>query len=201
MPAVRILKNRLVFDGTIGITGCQAKRRRVPHHAQHLLQPRHPTSSRVYNTSLHADSAEESAPGNNYDVAAPAPPSAAFVNGSQFLESPLPRIGGGARVSRMVATTSPSNLRLGRSEHEADRLATGGTVDVKVPFDPSARRLPVERAKRGGLAAAGDGHQPLRGERSPGLHRRPIRRRDPQRGRLPGRLEDRHGRDRHPGAA
>ena len=98
IPGVRILKNRLVFDGTIGNGG-------LPTEAggaflttpSTCFDPNQPADEATYNTLLHADSKEEEAPEDEYGVSAPAPPAAAFLAGSEFVESPLPRAGGAAR--------------------------------------------------------------------------------------------------------
>ena len=47
----------------------------------------------------------------------------------------------------------------------------------------------------------GHGPQPLRRRRPRSLHRRPVRQGDAEPGRLPGGVEDRHGRDRNAAAA
>ena len=95
----KILKNRLVFDGTIGNHGLPTESGGTfITSPSTCFNPNEAAFATVYNTILHADSQEEEAPGNEYDVAAPAPPSASFLAGSERVESPLPRVGGGARV-------------------------------------------------------------------------------------------------------
>ncbi len=140
IPAVRILKNRLVFDGTIGNHGLPSEGGGpFLTSPSTCFNPNLAQYATIYNTTLHADSAEEEAPGNNYDVAAPAPPSAAFLTGSEFLESPLPRIGGGARVMPTGCNNVPFKPSTsGSTSTNQTDSPTGGTVEVKVPFEPSA---------------------------------------------------------------
>jgi hypothetical protein len=139
----KIHTNRLVFDGTIGNGG-------LPGEAggafittpSTCFNPNQPQLATVYNTLLHADSQEEEAPENEYDVEdvkAGTPPPPAFLAGSEFVESPLPK---GDDDQRLMPTgcdeipfepstsTSPSTDRTDSP--------TGGTVEVKVPFDPPA---------------------------------------------------------------
>ena len=135
----KILKNRLVFDGTIGNHG-------LPTEAggafltspSTCFNPNEAAFATVYNTILHADSQEEEAPGNEYDVAAPAPPSASFLAGSERVESPLPRIGGGARVMPTGCDKVPfaptTSQAPGTTQTDSPM---GGTVTVNVPFKPA----------------------------------------------------------------
>ncbi len=136
IPGVRILKNRLVFNGTIGSGGAGGAFLTSPSTC---LNPNEPGSATVYNTILNADSVEEQAPGDEYDVAAPAPPSAAFLAGSERIESPLPRVGGGDRVMPTGCNNVPfkptTSQAPGTSQTDSPM---GGTVTVNVPFDPPA---------------------------------------------------------------
>ncbi len=140
IPGVRILKNRLVFDGTIGGHGLPTE-----GGGPFLTSPStcfNPNTAQfatIYNTQLHADSAEEEAPGNDYDVASPAPPSAAFLAGSEHLESPLPRVGGGDRVMPTGCAKVPFKPSTsGTPSTNQTDSPMGGTVEVKVPFEPAA---------------------------------------------------------------
>ena len=135
----KILRNRLVFDGTIGGHGLPGE-----NGGAFLTTPstcfnaNEPAFATTYNTILHADSQEEEAPQNEYDVASPAPPPAAFLAGSERVESPLPRIGGvretpeGCNLVPFKPSTSGTP-----STNQTDS-PMGGTVEVKVPFTPSA---------------------------------------------------------------
>jgi len=137
----KILKNRLVFDGTIGSGG-------LPSDGggafittpSTCFDPNQPAFEKVYNTLLHADSVDESAPQDDYDVNAPAPPPPAFLAGSEFVESPLPRKeGGGPRVMPTGCGKVPfepaTSQAPGTSQTDSPM---GGTVEVTMPFDPAA---------------------------------------------------------------
>jgi hypothetical protein len=133
----KILKNRLVFDGTIGTGGQGGAFITTPSTC---FDPNQPAFATVYNTLLHADSKQEEAPQNQYDVAAPAPPPPAFLAGSQFVESPLPKENGsGPRVKPTGCDKVPFEPTTSQSPgtNQTDS-PMGGTVEVKVPFTPSA---------------------------------------------------------------
>lgn len=137
---VKILRNRLVFDGTIGNGGLPGEEGGAfLTTPSTCFNPNQPAFERVYNTLLHADSQEEEAPDNEYDVAAPAPPSPAFLAGSEFVESPLPRVSGGERVMPTGCDKVPFQPSISQSPgtNQTDS-PMGGTVEVKVPFDPPA---------------------------------------------------------------
>jgi hypothetical protein len=138
IAGVRILKNRLVFDGTIGVGGQGGAFITTPSTC---FDPNQPAFATVYNTLLHADSVEESAPQDDYDVNTPAPPPAAFLAGSQFVESPLPREdeGKGPRVKPEGCNKVPFQPTTSQSPgtNQTDS-PMGGMVEVKVPFSPSA---------------------------------------------------------------
>jgi hypothetical protein len=137
----KILKNRLVFDGTIGSGGLPGEDGGAfITTPSTCLNPNQPSFEKVYNTLLHADSVQESAPQDDYDVTAPAPPPAAFLAGSQFVESPLPKEeGNGPRVMPTGCDKVPfaPSTSAVPSNNQTDS-PTGGTVEVKVPFQPSA---------------------------------------------------------------
>jgi hypothetical protein len=141
IPAVRILKNRLVFNGTIGGGGLPGEEGGAfLTTPSTCFNPNQPAFEKVYNTLLHADSVEEPAPEDEYDVTAPAPPPPAFLAGSQFVESPLPHENGsGPRVMPTgcdkVPFTPSTSQAPGTNQTDSPM---GGTVTVNVPFDPSA---------------------------------------------------------------
>jgi hypothetical protein len=136
----KILKNRLVFDGTIGNGGLPGEGGAFLTTPSTCFNPNQPAFEKTYNTLLHADAVDEPAPEDEYDVAAPAPPPPAFLAGSEFVESPLPKVNG----SR-VMPTGCDKVPFGPSTSQAPGTSQtdspmGGTVEVKVPFDPP---LPV----------------------------------------------------------
>jgi hypothetical protein len=141
VPAVRILKNRLVFDGTIGSHGLPTESGGAfLTTPSTCFDPNQPAFEKVYNTLLHADSVEEPAPEDEYDVTTPAPPPPAFLAGSQFVESPLPREGGtGPRVMPTGCDKVPFEPSTSQAPgtNQTDS-PMGGTVTVNVPFDPPA---------------------------------------------------------------
>lgn len=137
----KIFKNRLVFDGTIGSHGLPGENGGAfITTPSTCFDPNQPAFEKVYNTGLHADSKEEEAPQNQYDVAAPAPPSAAFLAGSQFVESPLPKEGGtGPRLMPTGCDKVPFKPSTSQAPgtNQTDS-PMGGTVSVDVPFEPAA---------------------------------------------------------------
>jgi hypothetical protein len=131
VAGTKILKNRLVFEGTAGQVGAGGAFLTNPSTCNN---PRVEPFGAQYTTYLHADSVEEEAPDDNYDLAAPAPPSAAFLAGSQLLASPLPNgvaPDGCASVPFKPSTSADPGTNLTDSP-------SGATVNVKVPFEPSA---------------------------------------------------------------
>jgi hypothetical protein len=136
---VRILRNRLVFDGTIGNGGLPSEEGGAfLTTPSTCFNPNEPAFAKTYNTLLHADSQEEEAPENEYDVAAPAPPSAAFVAGSELVESPLPKISG-SRVMPTGCEDIPFEPATSQSPGTSQTDSPmGGAVEVEVPFDPPA---------------------------------------------------------------
>jgi hypothetical protein len=127
----RILKNRLVFDGETELQPGGGRFLTIPSTCENSeVEP----FKRQYTTFLHADSFEEQAPNNDYDVAAPAPPPATFVNGSETVLSPLPPGAspeGCGNVPFTPSTTADPGTNLTDSP-------AGATVDVMVPFEPTA---------------------------------------------------------------
>jgi len=135
----KILRNRLVFDGTTGGHGLPGEEGgaflTTPSTCFNVNEPAFATT---YNTILHADSQEEEAPQNEYDVASPAPPPAAFLAGSERVESPLPKVGA-ARVTPTGCNQIPFKPSTsGTPGTNQTDSPMGGTVEVKVPFQPSA---------------------------------------------------------------
>jgi hypothetical protein len=138
---VKILRNRLVFNGTIGNGGLPTEEGGAfLTTPSTCFDPNQPAFEKTYNTLLHADSQEEEAPQNEYDVAKPAPPPPAFLAGSQFVESPLPRENGtGPRVMPTGCDKVPFEPSTSGAPSTAQTDSpTGGTVEVKVPFEPAA---------------------------------------------------------------
>lgn len=127
----KILKNRLVFDG---------ETEESPGGGKFLTNPSTCNNPAVepfkagYTTYLHADSQEEEAPDNSYDVASPAPPSAAYIAGSQAVAASLPngvQPDGCGGVPFKPSTSASPGTTLTDSP-------AGATVNVKVPFEPLA---------------------------------------------------------------
>ncbi len=136
----KIHTNRLVFDGTIGNGGLPGEEGGAfITTPSTCLNPNQAGLATVYNTGLHADSQEEEAPDNEYDVAAPAPPPAAFLAGSEFVESPLPKGEDGQRLMPTGCDEIPFEPSTsGAPSSDTTDSPTGGTVEVGVPFDPPA---------------------------------------------------------------
>jgi hypothetical protein len=127
----RILENRLVFDGQTGQTGVGGAFLTTPSTCNDAeAEP----FKRQYTTFLHADSFEEEAPDNGYDVAAPAPPSQAFVNGSQAVAAPLAK-GAGPQGCANVPFAPTTSADPGTNLTDSP---SGATVNVRVPFEPGA---------------------------------------------------------------
>lgn len=137
---VRILRNRLVFDGTIGNGGLPSEDGGAfLTTPSTCFNPNLPQFATIYNTILHADSEEQEAPDDEYSVAGPATPPPAFLAGSERLESPLPRIDGGDRVMPSDCEDVPFKPETSQSPGTSQTDSPmGGTVEVKVPFDPEA---------------------------------------------------------------
>jgi hypothetical protein len=136
----KIHTNRLVFDGEIGNRG-------LPTEAggaflttpSTCFNPNEAAFATTYNTILHADSQEERAPNDEYDAVAPTPPPAAFLAGSERVESPLPRGKDGARLMPTGCNDIPFKPSTsGTPSTNQTDSPMGGTVEVKVPFQPAA---------------------------------------------------------------
>jgi hypothetical protein len=127
----RILKNRLVFDGQTELQSGGGRFLTTPSTCN---DPQVEPFKRQYTTFLHADSFEEEAPSNGYDVAAPAPPPVSFLEGSQKVEAPQPKgvvPDGCDKVPFNPSTSADPNTAQTDSP-------SGATVNVNVPFDPTA---------------------------------------------------------------
>lgn len=117
IKGVRVLKNRLIFEGNVG--------KGVPGRGAFLTNPStclggHAQSGPLYSTFLHADSYQEIAP--------------AFPAGSQALESPLPP---------GVQPTGCANVPFAPAVSTAPATTVtdapfGPAINLTVPFDPSA---------------------------------------------------------------
>jgi hypothetical protein len=127
----KILKNRLVFNGT---TETASGGGRFLTNPSTCFNPAASGFGQRYSTFLHADSAQESAPNDEYDVAGPAPPPSSFVSGSQGLEAPLPpgvKPTGCGSVPFTPSTSAQPGTNLVDSP-------AAPTVNVSVPFNPTA---------------------------------------------------------------
>jgi hypothetical protein len=127
----RILENRLVFDGETELTPGGGRFLTTPSTCEN---PEIEPFKRQYTTFLHADSFEEEAPDNQYDVAAPAPPPSSYVNGSEPVDSYLPK---GARPEGCDKVPFQPSTSADPGTNRTDS-PTGPTVEVKVPFEPTA---------------------------------------------------------------
>jgi hypothetical protein len=131
IAGVKILKNRLTFFGTTGQLGAGGAFLTTPSTCNNAgAEP----FKREYTTYLHADSVEESAPEDSYDVTTPTRPSAGFVGGSQVLAAPLPQ-----GVSPTGCASVPFEPTVGSSSGTAKTDSPEGpTVEAGFPFDPQA---------------------------------------------------------------
>jgi hypothetical protein len=127
----KILKNRLVFNGSTEATPGGGKFLTNPSTC---FNPAEPGLGQRYSTFLHADSEQEPAPEDEYDVANPAPPSAAFVSGSQAAEAPLPA-GVKPTGCNAVPFTPTTSAQPGTNLVDSPAAPT---VNVEVPFNPTA---------------------------------------------------------------
>lgn len=135
VAGIRILKNRLVFNGTIGNNGLPGETGGAfLTNPSTCFNPEVEPFKGQYTTYLHADSVEEPAPEDGYDLTVPAPPSAAFLTGSQELKSPLPK---GAKPEHCDKVPFAPSTSMDPGTTQTDS-PTGPTVNVNVPFEPSA---------------------------------------------------------------
>jgi len=136
----KIHTNRLVFDGTIGNGGLPGEENGAfLTTPSTCFNPNQAAFATTYNTILHADSQEEKAPEDEYDVAGPAIPPPAFLAGSERVESPLPKGDDGQRLRPEGCDKIPFEPTTSQSPgtNQTDS-PMGGTVEVKVPFKPQA---------------------------------------------------------------
>jgi hypothetical protein len=134
----KIHTNRLVFDGTIGNHGLPSEENGAfLTTPSTCFNPNEPAFATVYNTILHADSQEEKAPQDEYDVAGPAIPPPAFLAGSERVESPLPKGGNGQRLRPTDCGDIPFEPSTSQAPgtNQTDS-PMGGTVEVTTPFKP-----------------------------------------------------------------
>lgn len=118
LEGVRVLKNRLVFNGQLGMTpgGGGA----FLTNPSTCFNPADPAFAHTYSTFLHADSYEEEAPD--------------FPNGAQVLESGLPP--GVAPTGCDKVPFSPTTA-IDPGTQQVDS-PSGPKVEALVPFDPTA---------------------------------------------------------------
>jgi hypothetical protein len=118
LEGVRVLKNRLVFDGRLGMTpgGGGA----FLTNPSTCFNPADPAFQHTYSTFLHADSYEEEAP--------------AFPSGAQLLEAALPP-GVAPTGCDKVPFKPTTAVEPGTQQVDSP---SAPTVDVRVPFDPTA---------------------------------------------------------------
>jgi hypothetical protein len=129
IPGVKIAKNRLTFFGTVGQVGGGGAFLTTPSTCNEAaVEP----FMKSYTTFLHADSVEEPAPGSEYDIATPAPPSAAFLAGSQAVAAPLPK---GVKPTGCDQVPFKPSVGSAPGTAQADS-PDGPTVEVGVPFQP-----------------------------------------------------------------
>jgi hypothetical protein len=129
----RILENRLVFDGTIGQSKAGGAFLTTPSTCNN---PEVEPFKAQYSTVLHADGfePEQQAADDGYDLAAPAPPSPAFLASSQRVVSPVPK---GAKPENCGKVPFRPSTSADPGTAQTDSPA-GATVNVKVPFEPAA---------------------------------------------------------------
>ena len=126
-----LVSDRLTFEGATGLTGAGGAFVTSPSTCgDPLSEPFHA----LYATTLHADSAEEEAPEDEYDVKAPTFPPPAFLAGSQKVVSYLPKAAqpvgcAGVPFEPTVSTEA------GTTSTDSPAPAT---VEVKMPFEPHA---------------------------------------------------------------
>jgi hypothetical protein len=128
---LRILSDRLILDGT---TGQSSPGGALVTNPSTCENPAVEPFKRLYTTVLHADSNEEPAPENGFDLAAPAVPPAAFLAGSEEVLSPLPK-GAKPEGCEMVPFAPSASVDPGTTQTDSP---AGATIEVKVPFEPAA---------------------------------------------------------------
>jgi len=118
LEGVRVLKNRLVFNGRLGMTAGGGGA--FLTNPSTCFNPADPNYQHTYSTFLHADSYEEEAP--------------AFPAGAQVLESGLPP--GVAPTGCDKVPFNPTTS-VDPASQQVDSPSSAG-VEVLVPFDPTA---------------------------------------------------------------
>ncbi|HKF83242.1 MAG TPA: hypothetical protein VKB23_09825 [Solirubrobacterales bacterium] len=118
LEGVRVLKNRLVFNGQLGMApGAGGAFLTNPSTC---FNPSDPAFQHTYSTFLHADSYEEQAP--------------AFPNGAQLLEAALPP---GVAPTGCDRVPFEPTTAIAPGTQQVDS-PSGPGVEVLVPFDPAA---------------------------------------------------------------
>lgn len=116
VPAVKLLQNRLIFNGRASAPGGVGYFLTTPSTC---FDPNNPATSHTYSTYARADSLQS--------------PDPAFPNGSPFVESPLP-----PGTSPKGCATIPFNPSIGvdPGTKQVDSPA-GATTEVKLPVEPN----------------------------------------------------------------
>jgi hypothetical protein len=123
--------NRLFFDGTTGQEGVGGAFLTNPSTCNNAeVEP----FRRGYAQTLHADSAEEEAPEDGYDLLAPAFPPPAFLAGSQEVVAFLPK---GAQPEGCANVPFEPTAQTTPGTTSTDSPAPA-TVEVTMPFEPHA---------------------------------------------------------------
>ncbi|HEY2477993.1 MAG TPA: hypothetical protein VGI17_04620 [Solirubrobacterales bacterium] len=123
--------NRLLFDGATGQEGEGGAFLTNPSTCNNSeVEPFH----RDYAQVLHADSVQEEAPEDEYDMLAPAFPPPAFLAGSQEVIAYLPK---GAKPEGCENVPFEPTAQTDPGTGSADSPAPA-TVEVKMPFEPHA---------------------------------------------------------------
>jgi hypothetical protein len=127
----KLVSDRLFFDGTTGQEGTGGAFLTNPSTCNDPeVEPFH----LAYATKLHADSAEEEAPEDEYDVAAPAIPPEGFLLGSQYLISYLPKGAKPEGCNKVPFTpTAQTTPNTGATD-----TSSNAQVELKVPIEPKA---------------------------------------------------------------
>jgi hypothetical protein len=131
LPEAQLVVDRLFFDGTTGQTGEGGAFLTLPSTCG---DPETEPFRRLYATTLHADSREEEAPEDDYDLLAPTFPPAAFVSGSQETISYLPK-GAHPVDCANVPFTPTAQTAPGTTSTDSPAPAA---IEVKMPFEPHA---------------------------------------------------------------
>jgi hypothetical protein len=131
VPSTRLALNRLVFDGT---TGQSLEGGAFLTNPSTCDNPEVEPFRRGYATTLHADSIQEEAPEDEYDVLAPAFPPPAFLAGSQEVVAYLPK---GAKPEGCAAVPFEPTAQTAPGTTSTDSPAPA-TIEVKMPFEPHA---------------------------------------------------------------